>query len=71
MSLLLICSAGKTLKGWRIYPLQLDDLSPISYSSARRGIPEDRLSVPELETSQQLSSPAAEEVGPIFYRCES
>jgi hypothetical protein len=68
MSLLLILSAGEILKGWRIYPLQLDDLSPISYSSARGGSSDNKLRVPEQEMAQQLSRPAAEEVGPVFYR---
>lgn len=31
--------AGEVLKGWHIYPLQLDDLSDISYSSNPVGQP--------------------------------
>ncbi len=60
--------AGEVLKGWRVYPLQLDNLAPISYSSHKKQpLPvSDEAAVSVLE--QQLGSPAAEEVGPIFYR---
>ena len=61
-------TAGQALKGWRVYPLQLEDLSPLSYSSAkaRTGQVGDEATVTE---SIQLQAPAAEETGPIFYRC--
>ena len=56
--------AGEVLKGWRVYPLQLDDLSPISFAATRGSVEaaSSEGSVP------QLAGPAAEEVGPIFYR---
>ncbi len=55
------------LKGWRVYPLQLDDLEPISYSSPRKQPLQvsDEAAAPELA---RLTGPAAEEVGPVFYR---
>lgn len=58
------------LEGWRVYPLQLDDLSPISYSSHRPqpSLTSEDTVAPEQGTPGQLSSPAAEDVGPIFYR---
>ena len=31
---MLVHCAGQVLTGWRIYPLQLEDLSPINYSNA-------------------------------------
>ena len=60
--------AGEVLKGWRVYPLQLDDLEPISYSSHKKQpLPvSDEAAVSVLE--QQLTAPAAEDIGPIFYR---
>ncbi|CAL5218934.1 g683 [Coccomyxa viridis] len=59
---------GEVLKGWRVYPLQLDNLEPISYSSHKeQPLPvSDEAAVPVLE--QQLNAPAAEDIGPIFYR---
>ena len=58
----------EVLKGWRVYPLQLDNLEPISYSSHKeQPLPvSDEAAVPVLE--QQLNAPAAEDIGPIFYR---
>ena len=65
---MLSCVAGEVLKGWRVYPLQLDDLEPISYSSHKKQpLPVSGNAAPPV-LAQELSSPAAEEVGPIFYR---
>ena len=69
---LLLCIAGKVLKGWRVYPLQLDDLKPIPYSSPKRQAAQvsDEAAEPGSagEGLRPLAAPAAEEVGPIFYR---
>lgn len=63
--------AGEIIKGWRVYPLQLDDLSPISFA-ATRGSDMAESSNAKAESSEDsalpLDAPAAEEVGPIFYR---
>ncbi len=72
------------LKGWHIYPLQLDDLSNISYSSNPVGQPGParfsgadpsellralaKFSIAPRHPAEQLRAPSAAEVGPIFYR---
>ena len=56
--------AGEIIKGWRVYPLQLDDRSPISFA-VTRGSAE---AASRESSALQLAAPAAEEVGPIFYR---
>lgn len=72
------------LKGWHIYPLQLDDLSDISYSSnvaSQPGLARfdggdtsellralAKFSIVPRRPAGQLHAPSAAEVGPIFYR---
>lgn len=71
--------AGEELKGWHIYPLQLDDLSDISYSSSRgpalarpsalvRTLARYGIEAHTAAQADQLGAPSASEVGPIFYR---
>ena len=69
------CGAGEALRGWRVYPLQLEDLSALSYASGDTRLapaaaqslirPADRST---LEAAPG-NAPGAATVGPIFYRC--
>lgn len=58
------------MTGWHIYPLQLDDLSPISYSSVKTpaALPEDLataqadISGPVVASAKRLSIPLDEKL---------
>ena len=67
--------AGEVLTGWRVYPLQLDDLGAIDYSnsSSRLVPPATAIRIAASSGSDHkasaLANAGAASVGPVFYRC--
>ena len=63
--------AGAPLHGWRVFPLQLDDLSSLAYATGNAGAAMVAAARRLLDTPRggaTLRTEAPETEGPVFYR---
>ncbi len=65
------CTAGAVLRGWRVFPLELDSLKNVQYLIVEQKMPIDAATTSRklLRSTHGTELPSLLPEAPVFYRC--